>query len=699
MIYLTRKELEIIAQQLAAISVKDSDFEVVSELKYTDTVPIVQDGINKRISVDEFREELENGPRGYSSYEIAVMNGYEGTEEEWLASLKGDKGDFPDVNEDDLVIASETLKLADRPNTDGMGYVILRKNKTFAEQVTTANTVYEIRYDFDLNSTSITIPSGCVLKFDGGEIQNGTLTGNGTTIDADPIEIFSSVDITGTWNVPVIQSRWFNGSAVENCLAMNNANINTEILIDGDHSVVVPVNTTAGIIVKDNTIMRISGVVTKSENSATSVSSIFTLGNNVTVYGGTIDGNKSAFSSTNEYGHGISIEGANNVSILGVKIVNCHGDGVYVGDPQTISTEINIIGCEIDGCRRNGISVIYAQNLVVEDTYIHDVYATAPGAAIDVEPNYAYQYNKNIVVRNCRIENCLYCVSLSGTNVPIENTLVENVRASMTDYKNLVVCTNTKNTSFVNCYFSTTGARSTTYAITGSNANVPSFKNCTFEETGTSPASAGYIAISCEFENCKFDITSAFLANTLNGRFVNCKIVCAGGCQYGSTAGFELRGCEVTLNSDGMAIGGRSSSAPSRHIKIINCRLNITAQYYPIYGNYSDDVEISGCDMALAGDRTLVNFTSSNNVRVKNNVIIVGSNNTAVGFSSSTNCQAKENLISAADGITWSETKYSGINNKTAASNIPGDPFYFEGEQKMLMFNGTSVVNLDGTAL
>lgn len=31
--------------------------------------------------------------RGYSAYEIAVQNGFEGTEQEWLASLKGDPGD------------------------------------------------------------------------------------------------------------------------------------------------------------------------------------------------------------------------------------------------------------------------------------------------------------------------------------------------------------------------------------------------------------------------------------------------------------------------------------------------------------------------------------------------------------------------------------------------------------------------------
>lgn len=32
------------------------------------------------------------GPAGASAYEIAVQNGYEGTETEWLASLKGDRG-------------------------------------------------------------------------------------------------------------------------------------------------------------------------------------------------------------------------------------------------------------------------------------------------------------------------------------------------------------------------------------------------------------------------------------------------------------------------------------------------------------------------------------------------------------------------------------------------------------------------------
>ncbi len=37
--------------------------------------------------------------QGLSAYEVAVKNGYEGTEQEWLASLKGLKGDKGDKGE------------------------------------------------------------------------------------------------------------------------------------------------------------------------------------------------------------------------------------------------------------------------------------------------------------------------------------------------------------------------------------------------------------------------------------------------------------------------------------------------------------------------------------------------------------------------------------------------------------------------
>lgn len=41
--------------------------------------------------------KLEEPVRGESAYEVAVRNGYLGTEEEWLATLKGEKGDKGDT--------------------------------------------------------------------------------------------------------------------------------------------------------------------------------------------------------------------------------------------------------------------------------------------------------------------------------------------------------------------------------------------------------------------------------------------------------------------------------------------------------------------------------------------------------------------------------------------------------------------------
>ena len=65
-----------------------------------------------------------DGPvvRGYSAYAIAVQNGYEGTEEEWLESLKGEKGDKGDPGDKgDLGDKGDPGPKGDKgdPGTDG----------------------------------------------------------------------------------------------------------------------------------------------------------------------------------------------------------------------------------------------------------------------------------------------------------------------------------------------------------------------------------------------------------------------------------------------------------------------------------------------------------------------------------------------------------------------------------------------------
>lgn len=93
-------------------------------------------------------------------------------------------GDVTNAADEEDLTSDENnlLKLKNRNNLNGMGYIILRQNKTFAEQLTQTNTIYEIRYDFDLNGEEVAIPKGCTLKIEGGCLVNGGIVGNYTEI-------------------------------------------------------------------------------------------------------------------------------------------------------------------------------------------------------------------------------------------------------------------------------------------------------------------------------------------------------------------------------------------------------------------------------------------------------------------------------------------------------------------------------------
>lgn len=133
--------------------------------------------------------------------------------------------DMTDTVQQAISFAESTEKRSyNSSNPDGMGYLVLKKNKTFAEQVTQQNTIYEIRYPFDLGGASVTIPTGCVLKFDGGSLLNGTLVGSNTKIDACAVKIFDALSLSGSFDVVNAYPEWFgaisNDSAVDSRLAI-----------------------------------------------------------------------------------------------------------------------------------------------------------------------------------------------------------------------------------------------------------------------------------------------------------------------------------------------------------------------------------------------------------------------------------------------------------------------------------------------
>ena len=250
--FFTREDIDKIQQGLLSLGVKDSELPEVNNITNSDTLAIVQDGKNKQINIIEFfnnislfkREAFINITDRFNRHSISLIdaiqlvpihqriNGlvitFEDVNKDWrIYQFRGNKEDFfkedkwldlydytnwvvdsitpdeedltvttPDKNGNALVHLKD--RAYDESNFSGKGYKILRKNiQTIdgvrknilnSNMISEPNTIYEIRYDFDLNDAEITIPENCVLKFNGGSLSNGTINGNYAKIEAETLD-------------------------------------------------------------------------------------------------------------------------------------------------------------------------------------------------------------------------------------------------------------------------------------------------------------------------------------------------------------------------------------------------------------------------------------------------------------------------------------------------------------------------------
>lgn len=80
----TNDDYRKINEWLKANSVKDSDLPLVTDLVGEETITILSKGENKRFPLRQLEKLAKN------AYELAVEQGFEGSSDEWLDSLKGD---------------------------------------------------------------------------------------------------------------------------------------------------------------------------------------------------------------------------------------------------------------------------------------------------------------------------------------------------------------------------------------------------------------------------------------------------------------------------------------------------------------------------------------------------------------------------------------------------------------------------------
>lgn len=120
------------------------------------------------------------------------------------------------VDDEDLTeLQCHIIKFKDKnynPNlASGKGYKILRKNwinginVLLEDNINSDNTIYEVRYDFNLKGITINLSENTSLWFKGGSINNGTVNFNGgTIIGKHSFEECGTANFTGTFNKGLI---------------------------------------------------------------------------------------------------------------------------------------------------------------------------------------------------------------------------------------------------------------------------------------------------------------------------------------------------------------------------------------------------------------------------------------------------------------------------------------------------------------
>ncbi|MFA5859390.1 MAG: right-handed parallel beta-helix repeat-containing protein [Elusimicrobiota bacterium] len=131
----------------------------------------------------------------------------------------------------------------------------------------------------------------------------------------------------------------------------------------------------------------------------------------LTGYGATLRMNRGDYKLPDyekaEWRHVLSFFSCSNIKIYGLTLAESGGDGIYLGVAKkgVTNKDVHIKDVVSENNYRQGISVISAQNLLIENTIMRYTAGAAPQAGIDFEPNNSDELLDNILLRNCTAES------------------------------------------------------------------------------------------------------------------------------------------------------------------------------------------------------------------------------------------------------------------------------------------------------
>lgn len=119
---------------------------------------------------------------------------------------------------------------------------------------------------------------------------------------------------------------------------------------------------------------------------------------NIKLYNPQIIGDrKTHFGTVGEWGMGISVVSARNIKIYNAQVSNCWGDGIYIaGNSYNISIKFGVL----DNNRRNNISVVSVDSLLIDRIFLSNANGTNPQSGLLFEPNNGSNKIKSVYVNN-----------------------------------------------------------------------------------------------------------------------------------------------------------------------------------------------------------------------------------------------------------------------------------------------------------
>ena len=293
----------------------------------------------------------------------------------------------------------------EKPNE--MGRKVLSSDKTFAQQVTDANTIYEIRYDFDFGNTTVNMPANCILHFNGGSIHNGTLNGNGTLLENCGVKSMGC-SLTGTFVNDVIYASWLKASSASalTTLVTSIFNLTEVVTLFVDIDITLHSGTTASV----------KRVVIDGEYTITNCCA-FNVDDYVYIKNVTINRNVERMLITH-------IGTANTSSSVTIDKVTFDGKNICKGLFEVMtsgsadSLRISVTNCELYNFTHYGIKCYKDCTANIKFNYLHDFgNSTANNNVLGISLGYQDTYHSvNSTISNNTIENIL-CPYAAGNDL------------------------------------------------------------------------------------------------------------------------------------------------------------------------------------------------------------------------------------------------------------------------------------------